>query len=224
MLHIDLFELSSYNLTFSLDLNHIESWSVYAPWLQTHALDWLWLSLLCCIRQSRAPNIDRCASESDLDIWPGPVTLTPNFAMESHSGHKTIRGSGFRCTSFTCNPDSPVPVLLDSSIFVTHRWKEADQTRYLGVKIAASHAFLLELLSRQSHYKDGVSTSENSVLSRHCQQQGVDSHEFDCRHAIFIVSAVLWITLLSWLSRPRRSDSRQTIVSCDNSSISHPIK
>ncbi len=30
------------------------------------------LTVLCCTRQSRAPNIDRCAPE----IWPWPLTLT----------------------------------------------------------------------------------------------------------------------------------------------------
>ncbi len=34
---------------------------------------------LCCTRQSRAPNIDRCTPES----WPWPLTLTPTFDLKA---------------------------------------------------------------------------------------------------------------------------------------------
>ncbi len=36
------------------------------------------LIALCCTRQSRAPNIDRCAPE----IWPWPMILTPTFDFD----------------------------------------------------------------------------------------------------------------------------------------------
>ncbi len=51
------------------------------------------LVALCCTRQSRAPNIDNCASENrpwpltlthdlDPDLWPWTLTLTPTFALD----------------------------------------------------------------------------------------------------------------------------------------------
>ncbi len=38
---------------------------------------------LCCTRQSRAPNIDRCAPE----IWPWPVTLILTFDLDPDLWH-----------------------------------------------------------------------------------------------------------------------------------------
>ncbi len=52
--------------------------SAYAYWLPTHNHLVMVVVALCCTRQSRAPNIDRCAPE----IWPWPQTLTLTFDLD----------------------------------------------------------------------------------------------------------------------------------------------
>ncbi len=37
---------------------------------------------LCCTRQSRAPNIERCEPKFDLDLWSCPVTLALTFDLD----------------------------------------------------------------------------------------------------------------------------------------------
>ena len=69
--------------------------SAYAPWLQTHRQipctgnDSCFLSNLvycslqiCCTRQSRALNIDRCAPEIQSWPLPWPLPLTPTFDLD----------------------------------------------------------------------------------------------------------------------------------------------